>query len=328
MHIRTNEDLNRAILYGMQKIPEDVDLIVGIPRSGLLAAILFSLYLNKPVTDLQGLLEGRVLSTGKRPVKTGRGNPISEARRILIVDDCVSQGTEMDRARALVRKAGLYDKAIFLAVYSFPENPHKADIVLEVTPRPLVHQWSVMHSRSLAEFCVDIDGILCADPTPDQDDDGRRYRKFLHEARPLFTPVVEIGWLVTCRLEKYRPETEDWLARHGIRYRHLEMMNHVSRAERQAAGRHAEYKAEFYQRSGATLFIESSPGLAERIAQLTDKPVLCFNTNTLYKRPASQRIDVLHQKLQYQMRRLRRAPQKLRRLVTGAGARRRNSTEP
>ena len=316
MHIRTNQDMNHAILYGMRYVPEDVDLIVGIPRSGLLAAMLFSLSLNRPVTDLQGLLEGRVLSTGKRPVHRAGTDPVADARRILVVDDCISQGTEMDRARALLQEAGLSDKATFLAVYSFPQNPHKADIVLEVVPRPMVFQWSCMHSPNLAEFCVDIDGILCADPTKTEDDDGPGYRRFLREAKPLFTPAVEIGWLVTCRLEKYRPETEEWLARHGVRYRHLEMMDHASRIERETAGRHAEYKAEVYRRSGAKLFIESSEGLAKKIADLTDKPVLCFTTDALhYKRPASQRIDVLEQKLRYHFRRLRRAPERLRRMA-------------
>lgn len=317
MYVRTNEDMNRAILHGMREVPQDVDLIVGIPRSGLLAAMLFSLYLNKPVTDLDGLLQGRVLSTGKRPLHKGAANPIDDARRILVVDDCISQGTEMDKARAKIKEAGLDDRVLFLAVYSFPENPHKADIVLEVVPRPMTFQWSCMHSPNLANFCVDIDGILCADPTEAQDDDGRNYRAFLRDAKPLFTPVVEIGWLVTCRLEKYRAETEDWLARHGVRYRHLVMMDYDSRTAREADKRHAEYKAKVYEETGAQLFIESNPGLADQIAARTGRPVLSFSTNTLYRLPASQRLDVLQQRSYRLIRRLRRAPEKLRRMAGG-----------
>lgn len=316
MYIRTNEDMNRAILHGMREVPQDVDLIVGIPRSGLLAAMLFSLYLNKPVTDLDGLLEGRVLSTGKRPVKAGESDRIASARRILVVDDCISQGTEMDKARARIAEAGLSDRVIFLAVYSFPENPHKADIVLEVVPRPMVFQWGIMHSKMLEQCCVDIDGILCADTVGNQDDDGVRYRSFLRDTKPLFTPVVEIGWLVTCRLEKYRPETEEWLERHGVRYRHLMMMDHATKEEKERIGRHAEYKAEVYERSGAILFIESNEGLARKIADLTSKPALSFMTNALFQQKPSEKLDVLHQKLRHHSRRLRRAPGKARRLAT------------
>jgi uncharacterized HAD superfamily protein len=311
MHFRTNEDMNRAILHGLREVPGDVDLIVGIPRSGLLAAMLFSLYLNKPVTDFQGLLEGRLLSTGKRPLRDAGGDPVGSARRILVIDDCVSQGTEMDRARAALAEAGLSDRVTTLAVYGFPENSHKADIVLEVVPRPMVFQWSCMHSPNIRSFCVDIDGILCADPVESQDDDGDRYRDFLRTARPLFTPVNEIGWLVTCRLEKYRAETEEWLARHGIRYQKLVMMDYATRAAREADRRHAEWKAEVYVESGKALFVESNPGMAEKIADLTGRPVLSFTTDALKTTPASQRIDVWQQKAMHLMKRLRRAPRKI-----------------
>ena len=312
MHIRTNEDMNRAVLFGMRHVPTDVDLIVGIPRSGLLAAMLFSLYLNKPVTDFEGLLEGRVLSTGKRPVNRQGHDPIKDARRILVVDDCISQGLEMDRARKRIEEAGLTDKTTFLSVYSFPEFPHKADIVIEIIPRPMILQWSFMHSQSLANYCVDIDGILCADPLPEEDDDGPRYRKFLKETVPLFTPVNEIGWLVTCRLEKYRPETEDWLKRHGITYRNLVMMDHATLEEREKVGRHAEYKAEVYMDTNAEIFIESNPGLAKKIEAISKRPVLSFITDELYRRSPSQKIDILYNKLQFQMRRVKRMRARLR----------------
>lgn len=307
--------MSRAILYGLREIPEDIDLIVGIPRSGLLAALLFSLYLNKPITDLEGLLEGRLLATGKRPLRDGGNDPIASARRILVVDDCISQGAEMAKARAKLEKAGLANKSILLSVYSFPEKSQKADIVLEVVPRPMVFQWSCMHSPNIQSFCVDIDGILCADPIEMEDDDGRRYRNFLKNAKPLFTPVHEIGWLVTCRLEKYRAETEDWLARHGVRYQKLVMMDYEDLAAREEDRRHAEYKAEVYVQSGKELFIESNAGLAERIAELTGRPVLSFTTNTLHTRPASQRLDVMQQRARHFSRRLYRAPRKLRKIA-------------
>ncbi|CUH49047.1 phosphoribosyltransferase [Ruegeria atlantica] len=320
MYFRTNEDMNRAILHGLREVPEDVDLIVGIPRSGLLAAMLFSLYLNKPVTDLEGLLEGRLLSTGKRPLSDVSRDPITSSRRILVVDDCVSQGTEMDRARAKVAAAGLTERVTFMTVYAFPENSRKADIVLEVIPRPMAFQWSCMHSPNTSSFCVDIDGVLCADPTEAEDDDGRRYRAFLRDAKPLLIPVHQLGWLVTCRLEKYRAETEDWMALHDIRYEKLIMMDYATLADREADRRHAQYKAETYLASGKELFIESNPGLAEQISELSGKPVLSYKTNALTHIKASQRIDVLQQRGRHFMRRMRRAPGKLVRRINGASS--------
>lgn len=311
MYFRTNEDMNRAILHGLREVPDDVDLIVGIPRSGLLAAMLFSLYLNKPITDLEGLLEGRTISTGKRPLDSPHSDPITSARRILVVDDCISKGTEVAKARAKLEKAGLAEKAIILAVYSFPENPGKADIVLEVVPRPMVFQWSLMHSPNIKKFCIDFDGILCVDPITGQNDDSQKYRETLEGSKPLFKPINEIGWIVTCRPENYRKETEEWLARHGIRYQKLVMMDDDSHAESEDDGRHAEYKADVYLRSGKQLFIESRADLADQISTLTDRPVLCFTTNALHHYPISQRLDVMQVRARYFIRRLRQAPRKL-----------------
>lgn len=63
---------------------------------------------------------------------------------------------------------------------------------------------------------MDIDGVLCADPTPEENDDGEKYRHFLLNTPPLFIPKVTIGTLVTSRLEKYRPETEAWLQKNHV----------------------------------------------------------------------------------------------------------------
>ena len=43
---------NNTIYKNINKIPKDVDLIVGIPRSGLLVANLLALYLNIKLTDI------------------------------------------------------------------------------------------------------------------------------------------------------------------------------------------------------------------------------------------------------------------------------------
>lgn len=57
---------------------------------------------------------------------------------------------------------------------------------------------------------MDIDGVLCADPTPEENDDGEKYRHFLLNTPPLFIPKVTIGTLVTSRLEKYRPRRKPY----------------------------------------------------------------------------------------------------------------------
>ncbi len=83
MNYRSVADLNLAIKRWMVKLPKDFDLIVGIPRSGLLVANLLALYLNKPLTDVEGLLEGRILSAGPR---CGKVPDFTEIKKVFVVD--------------------------------------------------------------------------------------------------------------------------------------------------------------------------------------------------------------------------------------------------
>lgn len=46
MNFRTLDQLNQCIYNNMYKLPRDIDLIVGIPRSGMLVANIIALYLN------------------------------------------------------------------------------------------------------------------------------------------------------------------------------------------------------------------------------------------------------------------------------------------
>jgi uncharacterized HAD superfamily protein len=151
------------------------------------------------------------------------------------------------------------------------------DFHFEVCRLPRAFEWNFMTNPILESACVDIDGVLCVDPTPEQNDDGPAYESFLDSAAPLHRPSRRIFALVTSRLEKYRVQTEKWLAGQNIEYGHLHMMDVPDMATRRRLGNHADFKAAFYAKSKARLFIESEPRQALRIAEMTDKPVLCVS---------------------------------------------------
>jgi hypoxanthine phosphoribosyltransferase len=262
VNFRSVRDLNEAIAGNLSRIPRDVDLVVGIPRSGLLAANLVALHLNLPLTDLDGLLEGRRLRSGPRLPQRGA------ARHALVIDDSVLGGATMQSARDRIDKAGPDCKITYAAVYVCPESRNDVDLFLEEIVGPRVFEWNLLHSGMIGRSCVDIDGVLCIDPTERQNDDGPRYRRFLETARPLLLPTVPVGWLVTCRLNRYRELTEQWLGRHDVHYSSLYMMNLPSKAARLASGSHASFKAEVYQLTDALLFVESSHRQAVSIAQI------------------------------------------------------------
>lgn len=110
-----------------------------------------------------------------------------------------------------------------------------------------------------------------------------RYREFLASASPLYLPSVQVAHLVTSRLEKYRPETEAWLKRHGVSYGKLHMLGLPSAAERRRLNMHHTFKARIYKgQLQAILFIESEEHQAREIMRLSNKPVYCTATNEMY----------------------------------------------
>ena len=309
MEYRSIAQLADCLQRNLHLVPPDTDLVVGVPRSGLLAANMLALFTNRALTDVEGLVERRVLKTGARGVKRSPGEVIASARRLLVVDDSVYCGKEMQRVRARVAQAGLQAQVLYAAVYVAPGAQKHVDIAFETVALPRIFQWNLLHHTLLSMSCFDIDGVLCVDPTGAQNDDGERYADFLDHASPLADPTGEIGWLVTARLEKYRPQTQRWLRAQGIQYRQLVMMDLPTQAARLARGSHASFKADVYQRCGARLFVESDPRQAREIARLSGRPVICFGTQQLIRPPLVQPLVRFPRRV---YRRLRRTGRNLR----------------
>lgn len=57
MNYRSIVNLNSDIKKWIPELPNGLDLIVGIPRSGLLVANLLALHLNLHITNVEGLIE-------------------------------------------------------------------------------------------------------------------------------------------------------------------------------------------------------------------------------------------------------------------------------
>jgi hypothetical protein len=136
---------------------------------------------------------------------------------------------------------------IYTAIYGLHESHPEVDIVLEKCGRPRVFEWNVLSHANLRISCVDIDGVLCCDPTKQQDDDGLNYLEFLSSATPLNVPRYKINSIVTARLEKYRPQTEAWLEANGVQYDNLFMLDLPSATERRRLKADAEFKSEVYR---------------------------------------------------------------------------------
>lgn len=281
MNFRTYEDLTKCIIKNLCKIPRDIDLIVGIPRSGTMVANILALYLNLPFTDINNFVNRGKFTTGTTRKCKNWIKSIDEAKHVLIVDDSISSGKAMKEARHLIAEEHINAKCTYMAVYALGISEKMVDIYLERCEQPRMFEWNYMHHWALEYCCMDIDGVVCMDPEREQNDDGEKYIDFLNHATPKFIPTQKVGRFVTTRLGKYREQTEEWLKGHGIEYDELIMMEGVTARERAIAGNHAEFKARVYKDCDSILFFESDYEQALHICELSKKPVFCIETRTL-----------------------------------------------
>jgi uncharacterized HAD superfamily protein/hypoxanthine phosphoribosyltransferase len=271
MNYRNITDLNNIILKRLHIIPRDFDLIVGVPRSGMLPANLLSLYLNRPYTDIHSFLNGHIYKAGAR----SQFFDISEFKKILVVDDSIASGSAMVEVRESLKHLESKFDIKYCAVYIIAGKEKMVDYFFEIVPLPRYFQWNILNHTTLEKACFDIDGVLCADPLPEQNDDGPKYIDFILNAPPLFIPGSKIGTVVTSRLEKYRKETETWLKANNIKYNDLVMLDLPDMAARQRANNHGDHKAKAYMAKPYVLFVESEYHQAVEINRLSKKPVLC-----------------------------------------------------
>ncbi|MBI9039865.1 phosphoribosyltransferase family protein [Lutibacter sp.] len=271
MNYRNIRELNNIILKRLSIIPRDFDLIVGVPRSGMLPANLLSLYLNKPYTDIHSFLNGHIYKAGARSqFFDGDG-----FKKVLVVDDSIASGSAMIECKESLKHLESKFDIKYCAIYVIPGKEKMVDYHFETVPLPRYFQWNILNHTTLEKACFDIDGVLCPDPLPEENDDGEKYINFILNAPPLFIPGSKIGTIVTSRLEKYRNETETWLKANNIKYNDLVMLDLPDMKARQKANNHGDHKAKAYMSKPYVLFVESEPAQAIEINRLSKKPVLC-----------------------------------------------------
>ena len=312
-NFRGVKDLSRAIRLSEALAGEKFDIVIAIPRSGMVPAIQIALFRNLPVTDLDSYVRGEVFAHGiKRDAPNYRAD--SHYRRPLIVDDSVDTGDSLALAKNKLKNVSC--DPVFLAAYVHDLSVSKVDLHLEIVPMPRVFEWNFWHHKQLlAHSCIDIDGVLCPDPTEAENDDGPNYLRFLSETRSLVQPTHPIGHIVTSRLERYRSETTAWLAQAGISYGQLHMLDLPSASERRERRAHAPFKARVYKETRTSMFVESNTYQAEQIFKLTDRPVLDY-TNMLFLDPEAKSISrAVRQSQHLAYRAFRRATHEIDKLV-------------
>lgn len=255
MNFKTYENLTNCIIKNLHKIPRDVDLIVGIPRSGTMVANILALYLNLPFTDIDKFVSGGLIKTGSTRKCKNWIKEISEAKHVLIVDDSVSSGKAINETKNLIKEKGIESHITYLAVYALAASCRKVDIYFELCEQPRMFEWNYMHHWALEYCCMDINNII--------------FEKVRQRKIPKFIPTQKVGGLIACE------NAEEWLKEYGIEYDNICLVKNESNI--------AEEIARIYKKSKYILFFEYDEKMAQNICVLSGKPVFCVSSRKLMK---------------------------------------------
>jgi len=286
MHYKSYSDLSHDIKSKLPLlIKEQFDLVVGIPRSGMIPAYMIAFNLNINCISIQSFYNNDLINHGITRTPNKVVKYPWEAKKILLVDDSIKSGNSLATTLEKIPEH-MRSKITTLAVYTGLGGSKKVDIFIKYLPWPRMFEWNILYHTALPYYCLGIDGILCEEVVRENGSDDKVYRHNLLNANPLIIPNTKILALVTNRNEKYRNETESWLALHNVQYEHLIMLNQQENLNLNTTNAGIKHKAAYYKKSDAILFVEKDPVQALKISKLSLKPVFCFSDNQMYM-PAS-----------------------------------------
>jgi hypothetical protein len=229
---------------------------------------------------IETLQQGRYWHSKK--VKDGPN--LEEPSHVLLVDDSMDTGRSMAQAADAIRAVNSNIQISRACLIVRKEAKSSVELFHKVIKPPRTFEWNILHRKIASHFghgclAVDMDGVLCADCPPGTDADERAYLDWLPAAKPYLIPAFEIDVILTCRLEKYRQQTEEWLRKHDVRYKELHMWDLPSKDDRR--GRFARHKVEKLLRIKPDMFWESNWDQSQKIWKETRIPTLCIDEMTL-----------------------------------------------
>lgn len=274
---RSYQDCHHDVDRWQRHLP-DYSAICGVPRSGVHVAAMLAQIRHVPLVPLDHLL-GRL----ERPARPRMARNLHHPPgKILLVDDTSWGGYQMrylaGQLPDTVERAALYGSqkairqgAIHRAGYLIPCRHH-------------TFAWNCFRDAITATLATDLDGVLAEDYAgPDEIRQPDKYLHWMQTARCLLRPLGPVQAIVTARVAKYRPQTEEWLRAHKIDYHELWM-----RPSYQVPV--AAWKAGIYRQLSrrVSCYVESEDGLARAISNRTRYPVISWKAQTCFRSKAAQ----------------------------------------
>jgi len=259
LHFITLEDATRTMREWIKKFPRRYDLIIGVPRAGM---IFGSMVAN----DLGVRLSSPDILPAFWDASTLAYTPI---RNILVIEDSVLRGSKLlparDRARHFFPDATVHIGSVYVR-----ENAIPLDTYGEVIRPHTLLEWDLMHMDP-DKLATDLDGVICSDPPSIAEEE---LGAWIPTAKPYLIPVYGVRAIITSRNEAYRDLTVKWLKENGVFYRALYM-------DPTPIGHKKDYfqhKVDLINRTMPRLFLESNDHLAWRLHWATGVPTLAIDT--------------------------------------------------
>lgn len=242
------------------------DLIVAIPRSGLLVGNIIALRKGCPLA-VPGMDKGE--SWVSKHIER------SEFSRILLVDDSCATGESMARAKEQVRVSYPHARIETAALIVSKDSKQLVDYCGVVIEPPRIFEWNFLHSKK-GVIAFDLDGVIAQEPAnPGMRDHMETYKQWIRGVDPFLIPTYRIDAIISNRPEAVRSETEEWLNRYNVKYDHLLL------APNEVRGPKHEFKRSALLKIKPDMFVESSASEARALARETKIPVLCIECRAL-----------------------------------------------
>ncbi|MGC3873184.1 phosphoribosyltransferase [Halomonas sp. GXIMD04776] len=283
MNFKSYAELSNDIFSNIDKVQsQGYELVVAIPRSGVIPAYMLSLLLNIDCTNLHDFIKNNSLVKGNTRRTRRAMRNAWDAKKVLIVDDSVNTGASMVDVLSQIPK-DCPCEITTLAIYGNTIGIPKVDVCLKYLASPRVFQWNMWHCVVMQRACVTLDGVIL-NWHAEENGKGQDAVNFVESIKPIVLPSYRIHSLITKQPEHSRKAIESWLSHHNVNYDNLVMAQSCDKNVVCDEQKYCDLKVDWYKGNPElSFFLEHDFDHALRIAKATGKPVFCTQTNDVVR---------------------------------------------
>lgn len=167
-----------------QILPNDFDVIIGIPRAGLMFANIIACKFGRPLSTPDNFLRGELWFSHDSPMP-------SEVKKVLIVEDSVGFGKQITAVTKKI-KAAYPDLEVETAgLFVIPQSKNLVDYSYAVKREPNLFEWNILTATwSWGDVVSALDGVICSAPTADWKDSPKELANHIQNAKPCSSRLI------------------------------------------------------------------------------------------------------------------------------------------